>query len=220
MEGSDIVKRLWPVVIIVLIIGLATSALAASDLFGTIKQEQEKEYSLNNKCLFDSVKEFQVIYPNATVQKEFQGYELEYLLVTENPIKNQKLYKEIVENKKSKWQHDLSLIDYLEVSYRNQNSETIKLHFKDATEQFLPGLQDYTLYEIQIGNINYKIYYEGSKVKFVTFKKELWNNKYNVHVEFFKTEKDGTITNQLESYKDKNELVQLLQVFSLENLIK
>lgn len=213
-------KKLWVFVCIVSLIGLATDVLASSELFGTIKQVQENEYALNNMCLFETVKDFEIVYPNVTIPNNLLGYELEYLLVTEDPFIDQKFYEEVIKNKKLEWQHDLSLIDYLEVSYKNQHSEVIKLHYKDASKQFILQLDNYISDKIQIGDVTYNIYHDGANLKFITFEKELWGKNYNVHVELLKTESDGSVVNQFEWDKDKNEITEFLQSLSLNNLIE
>ncbi|QIB26750.1 hypothetical protein [Caloranaerobacter azorensis] len=213
-------KKIRIFVCIALLIGLASGVLASSDLFGTIKQVKENEYTLNNMCLFETAKDFKIVYPNATIPNNLLGYKLEYILVTEDPFINQRFYEEVIKNKKLEWQHDLSLIDSLEVSYKNQYSQMIKFHYKDASEQFIPQLDNYILDKIQVGDITYNIYHDGANIKFITFKKELWGKDFNVHVELLKTKSDGSVVNQFEWDKNKNEITKFLQLLSLNNLIK
>lgn len=212
-------KKVKIFVCIILIMGLTTTVLAGSEFFGTIRQEKESEYVLNN-YFFGTVEEFLEIYPKVTVSNKLQGYELEYLVVIENPLKGQKFHKEVVRNEKLEWEHDIFLIDYLQVSYQNDNSEIINIHYKEASKPFISQLKDYTLERIQIGDLGYNIYHEDNEIKFITFEKELWGNKYNVHVELLRINPDGSAINQFNGYKDKDELINFLQSLSLDNLVK
>ncbi len=213
-------KRIWTIACIIIILGLTSSVLAGYDLFGTIKQLQDNEYKLYNLCSFESIKDFKVIYPKASVVNKLLEYELKDLIVTESPLSDRKFYKELTNDNKSEWQHDLSLIDYLQASYWNENSEIIKLHYKIASRSFIPQLEDYTLDKIRIGELNYNIYHDDNSIHFITFDKELWGNKYNVHVELLKITEDNFTIKQFEKYKDKDELIKFLKSLSLEHLIK
>jgi len=214
------VKKSWILLCIGLIVGLVTGVVIGSGLFGTVKQDGENSYTLNNMGLFETIEEFQAVYPDVVIPDTLNGYKLEQLIVTEDLITNasHSFVEEVI--KKSSWEHDLSLIDYLGISYKSQNDEMIKINYKEKSKKFIPQLKDYTLDKTQIGDMTYNIYHDGTSIRFITFEKELWGKEYNVHVELLKTKADGSVAKQFELYKDKGEMIEFLQSLSLNTLVK
>ncbi|MGF7060449.1 hypothetical protein [Brassicibacter mesophilus] len=213
-------KKSWIFLCVGLIIGLVTGVVIGSELFGTVKQDGENSYTLNNIGSFETIEEFEAVYPNVVIPDTLSRYKLDQLIVTEDPITNasQSFIKEV--ESKLEWEHDLSLIDYLGISYQSQNDEAIKINYKEKSKSFIPQIKDYDLDKTQIGDMTYYIYHDDTNIRFITFEKELWGKEYNVLVELLKTETDGSVTKQFELYQDKGDLIEFLESLSLNNLIK
>lgn len=198
----------------------ASNTFGTPDTFGIVEKEEKGAHNVNNICLFKKIEDFKKTYPDIIIKDNLLDYKFEYLVVTENPIDNYGIIKNNLEKEKFRWKHDTSLIDYLEIGYLNQNSEIIKIHYKDAAKSFIPQLKDYNVEKIKIEDKIYSIYNDGNSIEYIVFEDELFGKIYNIHVEILKLESNGSCYNKYESINNINNLFEFLQSLSLDKLIK